>query len=397
MPDLRSFLRAQFPSLKSGRVYLDNAAGGLLPQRSIDAISAHLSRYGATNALPGHQPGAEIVALRQRAREGTALFLNADPADVALGPSATALAFRLSVAFSRLWGEGDEVIISGLEHEANASPWRDLERVGVKVRVWHARQPDMTLHLDDLKPLLSDRTRLVSVTAASNALGVCPDIPAIAQTVRAAGAWTAVDAVHASPHRLPDVRAWGADFVTFSPYKVFGPHLGALWIRAEHRAALPWPKLSFMPPGDMAGLEHGTPQFELLAGWLGTLAYLCELGGGQTLDRAALVAAYERIRQLEQPTEKALLEGLLALPNVTVYGPHTLAGRVGTVAFRVQGQTPAETAQRLTERGIDVAAGHFYAVQPLTDLGLYPEGVLRASIAHYTSEDDIGRMLAALA
>lgn len=393
MPALRPVLRAQFPSLANGRVYLDNAAGGLLPQQSIDAITAHLARYGATNALPGHQPGAEVLALRQRAREATALFLNADPADVALGPSATALAFRLSVAFSRLWGAGDEVILSGLEHEANASPWRELEHLGVKVKVWHARQPDMELHLDDLKSLLTDKTRLVSVTAASNALGACPDIPAITRAVRQAGAWTVVDAVHYSPHRLPDVQEWGADFVTFSPYKVFGPHLGAVWIRAEHRAKLPWPKLSFMPPGDVAGLEHGTPQFELLAGWLGTLDYLRELGGSSELSRAALVAAYARIRLLEEPTEKRLLEGLLARPGVTVYGPQTLQGRVGTLAFRVNGETPEQTAARLTAQGVDVAAGHFYAVQPLSDLGLYPQGIVRASIAHYTSEEDIQRLL----
>lgn len=397
MTDLRAALRAQFPSLASGRVYLDNAAGGLLPQRSIDAIAAHLNRYGATNALSGHQPGSEVMALRVRAREGTAMSAGSAFRNRAVGPSATALAFRLSVAFSRLWGDGDEVIVSGLEHEANASPWRELEHVGVKVKVWPARQPDMQLHLDDLKPLLSRKTRLVSVTAASNALGVCPDIPAITKVVRDAGAWTVVDAVHYSPHRLPDVQAWGADFVTFSPYKVFGPHLGALWIKGEHRAGLPWPKLSFMPEGDVAGLEHGTPQFELLAGWLGTLDYLRELGGSQALDRAALVKAYEHISELERPTEKGLLEGLLALPNVTVYGPHTLKGRVGTVAFRVNGETPEQTAKRLTAQSIDVAAGHFYAVQPLTDLNLYPEGIVRASIAHYTSEEDIQRFLDALA
>ncbi|RJF72528.1 cysteine desulfurase-like protein [Deinococcus cavernae] len=397
MSDLRVALRAQFPSLASGRVYLDNAAGGLIPQHSIDAVQAHLTRYGATNALPGHQPGAEVLALRQRAREATALFLNADPADVALGPSATALAFRLGAAFSRLWGVGDEVILSGLEHEANASPWRELEHVGVKVKVWHARQPDMRLHLDDLKALLTERTRLVSVTAASNALGVKPDLPAITQMVRGAGAWTAVDAVHSSPHHLPDVQAWGADFVMFSPYKVFGPHLGGLWIKGEHRERLPWPKLSFFAPGDMAGLEHGTPQYELLAGWLGTLDYLRELGGKPELTRAALVAAYGHIEALEQPIEKKLLEGLLALPNVTVYGPHNLDDRVGTVAFRVNGETPTQTAQRLTAQGVDVAAGHFYAVQPLSDLNLYPEGIVRASIAHYTSQEDIRRFLNALA
>lgn len=394
-PD-QTALRAQFPALHQGRAYLDNAAGGLLPQRTIDAVTAHLTRYGATNASAVHAPGRTLADLRRQAREATAVFLNADPQDVALASSATTLAFRLSAAFARLWGPGDEVIVSGLEHEANASPWRELERVGVKVHVWHARQPDMRLHPDDLTALLSARTRLVAVTAASNVLGVAPDLPAITAQVRAAGAWTVVDAVHAAPHTLPDVQAWGADFVTFSPYKVFGPHLGSLWVRGDLRGGLPWPKLSFFDPADIAGIEHGTPSFELLAGWLGTLDYLRELGGADTLTREALVGAYGHIHALETPVADALLNGLLALPNVTVYGPRDAQGRVGTVAFRVNGQAPTQTGLHLSDQGVDVSSGHFYAVQPLTDLNLYPEGVVRASIAHYTTEEDIARLLDAL-
>ncbi|WP_034383970.1 cysteine desulfurase-like protein [Deinococcus sp. YIM 77859] len=389
-------IRAQFPPLASGRAYLDNAAGGLLPARSIAAITDHLTRYGATNAMPGHRPGREVLALKQRAREATALLLNANPEDVALGPSATALSFRLAAAFGRLWGPGDEVILSGLEHEANASPWRELAQVGVTVHVWHARPPEMSLHPDDLAALLSPRTRLVAVTAASNALGVSVDIPAVTAQARAVGAWTVVDAVHAAPHAFPDVAAWGADFVTLSPYKVWGPHLGALWVSPERRAHLPWPRLSFVPEGDITGLEHGTPPFELLAGWLGTLDYLRDLGGHETLSRAALEAASARIGRLEQPVAQRLLSGLLETPGVTVYGPQTTAGRVGTVAFRLKGEAPEVTAERLSEKGVDVAAGHFYAVQPLRDLGLYPQGVVRASIAHYTSLEDVERLLRGL-
>ncbi|MDV6375969.1 cysteine desulfurase-like protein [Deinococcus arenicola] len=389
-------LRQQFPPLAAGRAYLDNAAGGLLPLRAIEAITAHLMRYGATNAMPSHQPGAEMLALKHRVREATALFLNAQPEDVALAQSATALAFRLSAAFARLWGPGDEVIVSGLEHEANASPWRELEHVGVTVKIWHARVPEMRLHADDLAELLSDKTRLVAVTAASNALGVTVDIPAVTAQVRAAGGWTVVDAVHASPHTLPDVGAWGADFVMFSPYKVFGPHLGALWIKPEHRAHLPWPKLSFVPDGEIIGIEYGTPQYELLAGWLGTLDYLRELGESDELTRAALVSAYARIAELEGPVAERLISELAGMENVTLYGPQDMTGRVGTAAFRVDGEAPDRTAARLTAAGVDVAAGHFYAVQPLKDLGLYPEGVVRVSIAHYTSMEDVERLLAGI-
>lgn len=392
-----SDIRAQFPPLTSGRVYLDNAAGSLMPLRAIEAVTNHLMRYGATNGLPGHQPGREVLSVKHRAREATALFFGGQPEDVVMGPSATALAFRMATAFSRLWGPGDEVIVSGLEHEANASPWRELERVGVTVRVWHGRLPELRADLADLTALLSPRTRLVAVTTASNVLGGLVDVPAVTALARAAGAWTFVDAVQSAPHEFPDVQAWGADFVTFSMYKVFGPHLGALWVRPDLRPGLPWPKLSFFPEGDVHGLEHGSAPFELLAGWLGTLDYLRELGGGAELDRPSLQAAAARIHELEVPVAARLLEGLLALPHVTVYGPQAMQDRVGTVAFRVDGEAPEQTAARLSEQGIDLSAGHFYAVQPLTDLGLYPQGVARASIAHYTSPEEIERLLAALA
>ncbi|ACO46692.2 cysteine desulfurase-like protein [Deinococcus deserti] len=389
-------IRAQFPSLATGRAYLDNAAGSLLPQRAIDAVTAHLTRYGATNGLPGHQPGREVLNVKHQAREATALFFNGQPEDVVLGPSATALAFRMATAFTRLWGPGDEVIVSGLEHEANASPWRDLQRSGVTVKVWHARTPHLRPHLEDLQALLSPQTRLVAVTTASNVLGGLVDIPAVTAMARSVGAWTFVDAVQSAPHEFPDVQAWGADFVTFSMYKVFGPHLGALWVRPELRAGLPWPKLTFFPEGDVHGMEHGSAPFELLAGWLGTLDYLRELGGASTLNREALKAADACIRELEKPVAEHLLHGLVALPHITVYGAQDMQDRIGTVAFRVDGETPEHTAARLSEQGIDLSAGHFYAVQPLTDLGLYPQGVARASIAHYTSMGEIDRLLQAL-
>lgn len=388
-------IRTQFPPLQHGLIYFDNAAGGLLPTRSIAAITDHLTRYGATNSTPGHAAGAEILALKVRARAATAAFINAAPGEVALAQSSTALNFRLAAAFARLWGQGDEIIISELEHEANASPWRELERVGVKVNIWHT-QGDMTLDTADLEALLTPRTRLVAVTAASNALGVTVDIPAVSRAVHAAGGWLMVDAVHAAPHTLIDVKSWGCDFLCFSPYKVWAPHLGALYVRGELLAGLPVSKLEFVAEDDITKLEHGTPQYELLAGWLGTLDYLTELGGGQIFSRAALEAAYRRIHELESPLLSQLLGGLQALLNVTVYGPATPEGRVGTLGFRVAGESPLESAERLMRSGVSVAAGHFYAVMPIKKLNLYPDGVVRVSLAHYTSAADVDALLTAV-
>ncbi len=390
-----SEIRAQFPQLTDSLVYFDNAAGGLIPQRSLDAIQTYLTRYGSINSVPSHVRGAEVLALKQRARAATALFLNAQPNEVAIGPSATALAFRLSAAFARLWGPGDELIISELEHEANASPWRELEGVGVRVNIWRARD-DLTLHLDDLRALLTPNTRLLALSAASNAFGVRTPVREAAALARQAGAWAMIDAVHLASHELPDVRAWGIDFLTFSPYKVFSPHLGVLYVRGELLAGLPVPRLSFVPQGDVTKLEHGTPQYELLAGWLGSLDYLRELGGSGELSRAALEAAYARIAELETPVAQQLLSGLLSRPDVTLYGPQNMAGRVGTFGLRVRGELPEQTTARLTAAGVSAAAGHFYAVMPVQKVGLYPEGIVRVSVAHYTSAGDVQRLLKAL-
>jgi cysteine desulfurase family protein (TIGR01976 family) len=388
-------IRTQFPQLKGGLVYLDNAAGGLIPQRTLDAIQNYLTRYGSINSMPGHARGAEVLALKSRAREATALFLNAAPEEVAIAQSATALAFRLSAAFARLWGPGDEVIISELDHEADASPWRELERVGVSVKVWKV-QDDLTLRLEDLEALLTPDTRLVAFTAASNAFGVRTPIREAVAMARANGTWTMIDAVHMASHELPDVRAWDTDFMMFSPYKVFAPHLGVLYVRRGLLSGLPVPKLEFVPDDDITKLEHGTPQYELLTGWLASLDYLRELGGGDTLTRSALEAAYARISELETPVAAQLLEGLKANARVTLYGPHDLSARVGTFGFRLTGELPEQTAARLTAAGVSAAAGHFYAVMPVRKLGLYPEGIVRASIAHYTTAEDAQTLLAAL-
>ena len=169
-----------------------------------------------------------------------------------------------------------------------------------------------------------------------------------------------------------------------------------LYVRGELLAGLPIPRLSFVPEGDITKLEHGTPQYELLAGWLGSLDYLRELGGHDVLSRAALEAAYARIAELEGTVAQQLLDGLLSRPDVTLYGPHDLAGRVGTFGLRVHGELPEQTTARLTAAGVSAAAGHFYAVMPVQKVGLYPEGIVRVSIAHYTSAEDVQRLLAAL-
>lgn len=394
IPDLEA-LRAHFPALSPDLAYLDNAAGAMLPRHTIDAISRFLSTHGGANVKQSFALSRAVTALKDTARERSAVFLNADADEVVLGPSATALTWQLSRAFARLWGPGDEVIVSELEHEANASPWRALERVGVNVRIWRARWPQGELRLEDLAALLSPRTKLVALCVAANSVGSLAPVQDAAALARSVGAWTVVDAVHSAPHHLPDVSGWGVDFALMSPYKVFGPHLGLMFVRRGHVSGLPADKLSFVPDDDPGKFEPGTAQHELWAGWLGSLDYLTELGGG-AFSRETLQAAYREIEALEAPLVAQLVGGLQAVPGVTLYGQPGTAGRVGTACFNVAGHTPREVAEHLARAGVAVAAGHYYAVLPMGALGLLPGGAVRASVAHYTSPEEVERLLNAV-
>jgi cysteine desulfurase family protein (TIGR01976 family) len=268
-----------------------------------------------------------------------------------------------------------------------------LESQGVHVKLWRARWPEGVLDPADLRALLTPRTRLVAVTAAANSVGATPDVAAAAELAHAVGAWLIVDAVHSSPHHLPDVKAWGADFAVFSPYKVFGPHLGCMFVRRELLPRLPADKLWFVPDDSPQKFEPGTANHECLAGWMGSLSYLRdELGGGQP-GRTGLEAAFRRIETLERPLLDTALERLRSHPRVRLYGPRESRGRVATFCFNVPGVPARAVAEHLAQRGVGVAAGHYYATLAAQALGLMPEGAVRASLLHYNTAEDIERLV----
>jgi cysteine desulfurase family protein (TIGR01976 family) len=384
-----------FPALRSGFSYLDNAAGAQLPSHCIQAITDFLST-GSCNVGQPYPASVRATDVKARARAATAEFLGCQPEEVMLGTSTTSLSFQLSRALSRVVRAGDEIILSELEHEANASPWRWLEAQGARVKVWRARWPEGRLELADLRELLSPRTRLVAVTAASNAVGTTPEVAAVAELARSVGAWTVVDAVHSSPHLLPDVKAWGADFVFMSQYKVFGPHLGCLAVRRELLPQLPADKLWFVPDDSAQKFEPGTAPHELLAGWLGSLEYLREVLGEGEPGRAGLERAFRRIEALERPLLESTLERLRAHPRVRLYGIAEPKGRVATFCFNVAGHTPRAVAEHLAGQGVGVAAGHYYATMAAQALGVMPEGAVRVSLLHYNTQEDVDRLLAGL-
>ena len=399
----RARLRAHFAPLcaQDAVAFLDNAAGTLMPRGVAAAVADALTTRGVVNSMPGYALGRAQAATKLAAHEATAVFLNARGADeVALGPSATAMAFRLSAALARQMRAGEAVVVSELEHECNASPWRDLAHVGVELRVWRARWPEGALRVEDLEALLADgKVRLVALTQASNALGLLTRPADAARAAHAHGALIIVDSVHGAPHLLPDVVRDDIDFMVFSPYKIMGPHLGALYIRRSLVAGLDTPTLTFYETASIAKFELGTPAFEALAGWLAALRYIAvEIGGaeddGALPTRAALERGYHAIEALEAPVKELLVRGLAAINSVRILGSVNLADRVGTVAFRVRDLDPAAVAKALGELGVCVGNGHFYAILPCKALGVLESGgVVRASIAHYSSAEDVQRLL----
>ncbi|WP_257463151.1 cysteine desulfurase-like protein [Archangium lipolyticum] len=384
-----------FPALRSGFSYIDNAAGAQVPSHTIDAITRFLTS-GSCNVGQPYEASVRATEVKAQARAATAGFLHCQPEEVMLGTSATALTFQLSRAFSRLFQPGDEIVISELEHESNASPWRWLEAQGAVVKVWRAHWPEGRLELEDLRALLTSRTRLVAVTAAANSVGTMPDVAGATALAHSVGAWSIIDAVHSSPHQLPDMKGWDADFAVFSPYKVFGPHLGCLYVRRELLPRLPADKLWFVPDDSPQKFEPGTANHEALAGWLGTLRYVREVLGDGQPGRAGLERAWRRIESLERPLLESALERLRAHPRVRLYGIPEPKGRTATFCFNVPGVAPRAVAEHLAQRGVGVAAGHYYATLSMQALGLMPEGAVRVSLLHYNTLEDVDRLLAAL-
>jgi len=367
-----------------------------VPKQCIEGISGFLASASCNVGMP--YPGSRAASnVKEQARKETAEFLGCKPSEVAIGPSATALTFQLSRAFSRMWGKGDEVIISELEHEADASPWRNLEGVGVTVKVWKARwDQNGRLEPADLKALVTSKTKLVAVTSAANSLGTTPDVAAAAEIAHSVGAWCITDMVHYAPHHLPDVQKTCVDFAFFSAYKVFGPHMAFLYIREELIPQLPADKLWFIPEDSLLKFEPGTNNHECLAGWLGTLEYLQSTLGNGKPGREGLALAYRQIEALEKPLVEQGLERLKAIPGLKLYGMPTPEGRVGTFCLNLESQFPMTVAERLAKVGVGVAAGHYYATMPMQALGLWPDGAVRASIAHYSTQTDLDKLIAGL-
>ncbi|GGQ72734.1 cysteine desulfurase-like protein [Streptomyces flaveolus] len=388
-------IRAQIPALKSGTARFDAPGGTQTPQPVIDAVAealaAPLANRGRTTE--GERNADRIVT---GARAALGDLLGTDPRGVVFGRSATQLAYDLSRTLARTWAPGDEVVVTRLDHDSNIRPWTQAaEAAGVTVR-WADFDPATgELLPEHIEAVLSPRTRLVAVTAASNLIGTMPDLPAVARLAHGVGALLHVDAVHYASHAAVDLAALGADTLVCSPYKFLGPHLGVLAARPEFLETLRPDKL--LPSSDAVPerFELGTLPYELLAGATAAVDFLADLvpevHGGR---RERLIASFSALEAHEDALRGRIERGLAELGGITVYS--RAARRTPTLLFTVAGLRPAEVYRLLAERGIDAPAGSFYAVEASRHLGLGDEGGVRVGLAPYSSAEDVDRLLTAL-
>jgi cysteine desulfurase family protein (TIGR01976 family) len=375
-------VRARFPALASGVAFLDGPGGTQCPQSVIDAIGAYLRDSNANlgGAFAASRRSDELV---EHAHTTAAQFLGCRAEETIFGQNMTTLNFGLTRALARTLDSGDEILVTRLDHDGNVAPWLELAHdLDLRVHFVEIRE-DTTLDLADLERKLTERTRVVAFPLAANAFGTTTDAARIVELAHGTGALAWADAVHHAPHRPIDVAALGVDVLLCSPYKFFGPHLGLAFGREELLRS--WRPYTVRPAAEepVGGrFETGTLAHELLAGFIAAVEYVGAVG-------------WDAIQAHERGLGQRFLDGLPE--RCTLYGLETMEGRVPTFAFRVEGMQPRDVAERLAARDIAVWDGDYYAVEAMTQLGLQPDGAVRAGFVHYNTFEEVDRLLAGLA
>jgi cysteine desulfurase family protein (TIGR01976 family) len=387
-------VRASFPALGLGVAHFDGPGGTQVPREVAEAVAATLT-CGISNrgTVTEAERRADAVVREARAAIGDLLGGTAD--GVVFARSMTQMTMDLARALAKRWGPGDEVVVTRLDHDANIRPWViAAERAGASVRWVEFDKETADLTVDDVRAQLSERTRLVAVTGASNVLGTRPDLPAIADAVHEAGALLHVDGVHLTPHAPIDVAATGADFYACSPYKFLGPHLGALVAAPALLEDVLPDKLLPSSNAVPERFELGTLPYELLAGTTAAVDFIAGLASRAPDRRTRVLESMRAVEAHEERLFARLLDGLAATEGVTLHG--SPAHRTPTALFSVEGRSPAEVYAALAERGVNAPASHFYAIEAVRWMGLGDEGAVRAGLAPYTDDEDVDRLLAAV-
>ena len=391
-------IRQAFPALQRVHngypvAYFDGPGGTQVPTKVTDAMVDYLQNHNA-NTHWAYPSSTETDAILEDARGVFADFLNCRSTEIVFGQNMTTLTFHLARSLGRQWNQGDEIIVTELDHHANIDPWRDLAKErGFVIRSAKFDIRTGQLNLEHLEHLISTRTRLIAIGGASNALGTVTDLRTVINLARRADALSFVDAVHYAPHVLCDTDALKCDFLTCSPYKFYGPHAGILYGRQELLQNLDVPRLA--PAGSTAPerLETGTLSHEAIAGSAGAVNFLASLTPIEPR-RAALKATYQELHERGRYLTTRLWEGLHKIANVKCYGPPPSDARTPTVSFTIQGLTSEEACRQLSNYGLFLSHGDFYASTVVSRLGV--EGLIRAGVACYTTEKEIDRLLIAL-
>jgi cysteine desulfurase family protein (TIGR01976 family) len=397
-------IRAEFGALArvyEGRpvAYFDGPGGTQVPAAVVEAMRDYLVHHNANTHW--HFPTSlETDQLLDEARQALADLLGASPREIAFGQNMTSLTFHLGRALGRRWGQGDEIVVTELDHHANVAPWQALAKErGITLRMVRCDPAAGVLDWDDFARAVTPRTRLVAIGAASNALGTINDIRRAVGLARAVSALTFVDAVHYAPHALVDVRDLDCDFLACSAYKFYGPHVGILYGKADLLASIDVPKLEPAPDTAPERLETGTQNHEGIVGAAAAVNFLASLAGTdrEGTRRERLTRSFGALHARGHALVTRLYTGLSAIDGVRVYGPPPDAPRTPTVAFVVRDRSSDEVARELVSRGLFLSNGDFYASTIVARLGHTKEGVVRGGCACYTTADEVERLIAGVA
>ncbi len=389
-------IRAHFPALVRTMdgvpvAYFDGPGGTQVPRAVVEAMNDYLYNHNANThwAYPTSNETDEII---ERSRQAMADFLNCGPDEVVYGQNMTTLTFHLARALGREMNAGDEIIVTELDHHANVDTWRSLEKDrGVVIRTVPMNIETGQLELDILSDLLNDRTRLLAIGAASNALGTINEFEEAVALARSAGVLTFVDAVHYAAHELIDVKKIDCDFLACSAYKFYGPHIGVLYGRRELLEKADFHKLKPAPDYAPERMETGTNNHEGIAGAGATVDFLASLAGTEGTRRERLETVFTEFHLRQHELTHMLWNGLASIPKVRLYGPSPDFPRTSTVSFTVNGMTSTEVASNLAEKAIFASDGDFYAQTVVEKLGV--EGLVRIGFACYTTVDEVDRLV----
>ncbi|MCC7229142.1 MAG: aminotransferase class V-fold PLP-dependent enzyme, partial [Fimbriimonadaceae bacterium] len=378
-------IRNRFPSLEKGEVYMDNAGGSQVPETVADSIRDYmLTSYVQVGAdYPASQRATDTV---DQAHDVVHTIMGGeDVGRTFFGSSSSTLCRMLADCYAEALRPGDEIIVGESGHEANVGPWMNLLNRGVSVKLWPANPVTGVCDLETLREMLGERTKVVVFVQVSNILGHVEEFQACIDAAHSVGARVVMDGVAYAPHLPVDVAAWGVDWYVFSCYKVFGPHMGALYGKNDAIAELTGPNHYFLAKDYLPGkFELGNANHESCAGVLGLVPYLNWLAGSEAFDRETVLKAWGAMEYLERPLTEQLLYYLRTKSSVRVIGRASLGpGRVPTVSFLHDRRSPREMADAAIPHGIGIRWGNFYSVRLLERMGIDPaSGVARVSLAH---------------